>query len=349
MEDNKTQVSIILPAYNEEQILAECLDIIVSYLKSQISPKYEWEILIINDGSRDRTGDIAEQYAAGFSNISVYHHNINKNLGNAIKTGIEYAKGEYMVIFDIDQSYSPDHILKLLDKITAEKADVVIASPYMKGGKTTAVPFNRILMSKCVNYYLHVTNHSRIHTFSGMVRAYKASFLKNLSLKEIDYEINTEIIFKAQILRARIIEIPAHLDWTFQNKFNKKRGSGIRIKTGILNGIVSGFTFRPYMFFFIPGLLMMMIFLYITTWIVINTVRTYSRVNIISNYFDDRFSKAVAEVFAQRPYAFIIAGFCLLVSLLFLGIGFLSLQNKRYFDELFFQNTMMLRRMNPSK
>jgi glycosyltransferase involved in cell wall biosynthesis len=346
-DPNKPLISLILPTYNEENILVECLNIIVKYLRSEIAEKYNWEIVIVNDGSKDKTGELADQYALDCKEIKVVHHDYNKNLGNAIKTGFEYAAGDYFVVYDIDLSYSPDHIMRLLDTIVEEKADIVIASPYMKGGMTTAIPFGRKIMSKWANKYLYLTNRKKIYTFSGMVRAYRASFIKHLSLKASTYEINTEIIFKAQILRARIIEIPAHLDWTFQNQFNKQRFSGIRIKSGILNGIVSGFIFRPYMFFFIPGIFLLFIFLYISAWILINIFRIYNQVVVEGRYFDDRFSQAVAQVFAQRPYAFVIGGFCLLVALLFLGIGFLSLQNKRYFDELFYLNSGILRKNLP--
>jgi hypothetical protein len=137
------------------------------------------------------------------------------------------------------------------------------------------------------------------------------------------------------ILRARIIEIPAHLDWSFQNKAGKSRVSGIRVFKGIFSGLMASFIFRPYMYFLSFGLLLMFVFLYLFVWLIINISIVYPLMVAQTNYFDDRFSQALARVFSDRPYAFFVAGITLIVALQILSMGFLSLQNKRYFEELF--------------
>ncbi len=335
----KPFISVLIPVYNEEAIIKDCLDRITTYLTTYAEPCYKWELVLVNDGSCDNTGAEADKYAMEHENIRVVHHQVNKNLGNALRTGFKHAQGNYIIVFDLDLSYSPSHILRLAEEIIANDADIVIASPYMKGGRTTGVPFLRKIVSKWSNKYFYYTNRQKINTFTGMVRAYRSDFIKNLSLKSPDFEINAEIIFKAQILRAKIREIPAHLDWSYQNQHKMGRSSGINIKAGIPGGMFTGFIFRPYLFFFIPGTLFLIIFIYITTWIFLNISRIYDQIVVTSHYFDDKFSAAVAEIFAQRPHSFLIGGFCFLSFLLFYGIGFLSLQNKRYFDEMFYLNT----------
>jgi len=84
----------------------------------------------------------------------------------------------------------------------------------MKGGQVTNVPFFRKILSKYVNKSLMIIANEKIHTFTGMVRAYKGDYLKHLVLKARDNEINPEIIYKTILLRGRIVEIPAHLDWS---------------------------------------------------------------------------------------------------------------------------------------
>ncbi len=215
--NNVPYISIILPCYNEEAILQVNLNVIIKYLESK-NEKYKWEIVIINDGSKDKTGIIADEYERQNGNIRVIHHPTNLNLGNALKTGFKNSKGDIIVVMDIDLSYSVDHIEKMVDKMIETSSDIVIASPYMKGGKVTDVPLGRKLMSRWVNRFMRVAAQDKYHTYTGMVRAYRKNFIQTVNLKTKDYEINPEILYKAMILRARIDEIPAHLDWTEQNK-----------------------------------------------------------------------------------------------------------------------------------
>jgi dolichol-phosphate mannosyltransferase len=326
-------VSIILPVYNEASILVHSIGTFCNYIKK--FARYEWEIIIVDDGSTDESGKIADELAKNYPVIKVFHHVINLNLGNALKTGFANSKGDYVISMDIDLSYSVDHIEALLQTIETTHADLVLASPYMKGGKVTAVPFTRKIMSKWVNWLMSISSQEKYHTFTCMVRAYRGDFIRQLNLKTKDYEINPEIIYKAMILRARIVEIPAHLDWSFQNKVGKKRVSGLRINKGIRSGLMASFILRPYRYFLGFGLLVFFIFLYILAWIIINIYRIYSTIEVTSSYFDDKFSMAVAQVYHERQYSFLIGGFVLIIALQFFSIGFLSLQNKRYYEELF--------------
>lgn len=339
---DKPKFSLIIPAYNEEAIIEHCMGEIMNYVES-LKDKYAWEILLINDGSKDKTGELIDKLAAGSDLIRAIHHPINKNLGCAMRTGFENATGDYIITYDLDLSYSPDHIGLLAEKILLSQADMVLASPYMKGGRVTNVPFTRIFFSKWANKFMNFASKKKVYTYSGMVRSYKADFVKNLNLKSTNYSINAEIIFKAQILRANIVEIPAHLDWTYQNKMKQGRVSAMRIKDGILDGLMSGFIFRPYYFFLLFGFLLFILFIYMFLWMSINIVDKYSSIVLHSNYFDDRFSVAVAQVFQERPHAFLVSGIVLILSVVFFGIGLLSLQTKRYFDELFHINSTILR------
>ena len=339
---NKPLVSIVVSAYNEAAILKENISRICDYMNSL--KNYTWELVLINDGSKDETGKIADDFAKGKGNIRVLHNKANLFLGNSLRKAFHVCEGKYIVTMDIDLSYSTDHLRKLLDTIVETNADVVIASPYMKEGKVTDVPFTRDLLSRVVNKFLSLLSHQKIHTFTGMVRAYNSKFLKNLSLKAQDFEINPEIIYKTLLLRGRIVEIPAHLDWSYKKATPSARKSKIRFTRGILSGLMSGFILRPYIFFMLIGLVLLILALYIIVWLIINTLAIYPEVTTTGDYFDERFSIAVAEIFRRKPYAFFVGGISLIVSLQFLSLGFLSLQSKRYFEELFHLNTTILKK-----
>ena len=341
----KKLVTLVTPAYNEADILEENLTVICDYMQA-LEYKYDWEILIVNDGSKDGTRELADNFAKDRDNVLVHHHEVNKNLGGALQTGFRLAKGDIIIVLDMDLSYEPSHIGRLLAKMEETKADIVIASPYMKGGKNTKVPFIRLVLSKVMNFFMRKVSNKGIHTFTSMVRAYKGDFLRNLNLKSNTYSINPEIIHKAFILRAKVEEIPAHLDWSAQVAEGVQRTSSIRILRGILAGLMSGFIFRPYAFFMGLGLLLMLVSLWVIGWIFFHTFSILPDVVVEAGMFNDRFSEAVRIVFQQRPHAFFVGGITLLVSLQFLGIGFLSLQSKRYFDELFHINSKELKKLN---
>jgi glycosyltransferase involved in cell wall biosynthesis len=339
---NKTLVSVIIPGYNEEAIVFENLTAIIKYI-NEFQNEYDWEIIFVNDGSSDKTGILADNFAIEHKIVKVFHHIINLNLGNALKTGFAHAMGQYTITLDLDLSYAPDHIGLLLNTLRNTKADVVIASPYMKGGKVTAVPFIRRILSRWVNRFMRLAAQEKLHTYTGMVRAYRTEFLKNLNLKSNDYEICPEILYKSMILRARIVEIPAHLDWTEQNKLGAKRKSGIRLVKTFFTGLMAAFIFRPYIFFLAFGIILFLISLYLIGWIFYFTLSAIPAIPIDPQAFDDRFSLAIKQIYQQRPHLFFVGGVTLLAALQILSLGFLSLQSKRYFEELFHISTSVFK------
>jgi glycosyltransferase involved in cell wall biosynthesis len=343
--EKKILVSVVIPGYNESGIVTAHLGIIYHYLES-LGDKYSWEIIFVNDGSKDDTGRLADEFATGREHITVVHHKRNMNLGKALMTGFNASHGDYIIVLDMDLSYSVDHIEKLLDVIIREEADIVIASPYMKGGKVTRVPFMRKILSRFMNRLIMLVAQEKIHTFTSMVRAYKREFITSLNLKGTSHTINPEIIYKGIILRARIMEIPAHLDWTLQRNAGGARTSSMKILLGIMKGLMSAFIFKPYAYFLGIGFMLLLIVIYLLAWIIIHIIHIYPAIQATSQYFDDKFSNAVAEVFNSRPHAFFIAGVVLIIALQFISLGFIALQNKRNFEETYHFLTNIHRRLN---
>jgi glycosyltransferase involved in cell wall biosynthesis len=344
----KPLVSIIIPAYNEDALIEHNVTILYDYLDT-LNDKYRWELLIVNDGSSDKTGELADALAEKHETLSVHHHTINRNLGTAMRNGFQNTKGDYVIVLDIDLSYAPEHIGRLLSKLVSCDAEMVIASPYMKGGKNTAVPKLRLILSKTVNFMMRKASGLNIYCFTSMVRAYKGDFVRAINTKSSTFDIMSELIFKTSILRGRIVEIPAHLDWSALRAAGPVRTSGLRIVKGIFNGLVNSFIFRPYIFFWFIGFSIFLVSLYVIGWIFFNTYLEYPMTAEIIQGFENRFSLAVSKVYEQRPYSFIVGGITLIVSIQIMGMGFLSLQKKRYFDELFHLNSAILKASKKSQ
>ena len=346
----KPLVSLVVPAYNEAEILEKNLNILCQYMQ-RLESDYRWELLIVNDGSADATGDIADAFAAVRANVIVLHHMFNFRLGQALRYAFHRSSGDIVVVIDIDLSYAPDHIGLMLTKMKETRAKIVIASPYRKGGQVSHVPWGRRLLSRWANRFLCLMAtkdyfSDKLTTITGMVRAYDGLFIRRLSLWAMDVDINPEIIHKAKILRARIVEVPARLNWQPKRKGaarTKRSQSTRRILRSIIQSFVSGYMFRPFMFFIMPGLLLFFLALYPLIWTVIHTVDQYNKLAGLGLTLDYRLSEAIGAAFKISPHAFIVGGIALMVSIQLISLGLLALQKKRYFAELFFLNSTMYR------
>lgn len=339
--DHRPFVSVVIPAYNEAALIASTLVRVWEYLES-IGDRYDWEIVVVNDGSSDETGDIADLFALRRSGVRVLHHPVNFNLGQALRFAFGTCHGDYVVTLDCDLTYAPEHVGLLVDTLREKRARVALASPYMPGGRTSAVPFVRRSLSRGANRFLSLTADGHFSTLTGMVRAYDRVFLHSLDLKAMGTEINAEILYKAQILRARVVEVPAHLDWTELRAANHERSAPIRIRRASMSYLFSGFMFRPVVFFVIPGLLLLTVAISELFWVVWQVLREYGR---LSGSIDPRFSRAIAFTFERTPHSFLIAGVTLLLSIQLIAVGVLASQAKRYFEELFHLGTSLRRQL----
>jgi glycosyltransferase involved in cell wall biosynthesis len=329
----KPLVSLVVSALNEATLLERNLVRLCGYMKS-LEDEYRWEIIFINDGSTDQTGELAEAFARTRDNMHVFHHMTNLGVGQAFKLAFENCRGDYIVTLDLDLSYSPDHIRRLLTKIRETMAKIVVASPYMEEGSVSNVPWLRRILSICANRFLASTARGNLSTLTSMVRAYDGKFLRSLNLRSSGMEISPEIIYKAMLLRAHVEEIPAHLDWGHQKARGVKRRSSMKVLRHTMAILISGFLFRPVMFFIIPGLALLLFALYVNTWTVIHFFEQYQNLPQYAWFFS-RASVAVGAAYSQFPHTFIVGMLSLMLAIQLLSLGILALQSKSYFEEIF--------------
>jgi glycosyltransferase involved in cell wall biosynthesis len=327
----KPLVSLLLSAYNEEAILEDNLSHFVAYLTT-LEDRFEWEIILINDGSIDSTGVLGEKFSKANPKIKIFHHHTNYGLGKGIQTAIENSKGDYVITYDVDLSMSTDHIEKLLQKIIKSKAKVVIASPMLKGGKFEGMPAYRKILSFCANRFLSFFAAEKVSSLTSMARAYDGDFIRSLNLRSIGMEIMPEIIYKTTILHERIEEIPAGVVWHSVNG-KPARISKMRIFRHTLATLFTGFLLKPFLFFILPGLLFFLFALYPITWLFLHFFHEYSLTPAGS--FLDRASEGLASAYQLHPHTFLVSFFSLFLSIQLIALGFHSLQNKHYFEELF--------------
>ena len=328
-------VTLLVPAYNEALKIMASLTAMYDYMAG-LSDSYRFELLVVDDGSTDETAEIVDAFARKRREVRLLRQPANMRLGQALRDGFVASKGDIIVVFDSDLSYSVDHIGRMLETMERDHVAIVVASPYMKGGKTSAIPWKRAQMSKQINRVLAATSQYDVKTVTGMVRAYNGAFIRGLSLKSMGPEINTEILYKAQIMRVRVGEIPAHLDWSDQAERMAKRKVSLKVTTTSKLLVFASFLYRPIIFFMIPGLVLLAVSLWSggsLFWTV------WREAGQRGGGLDTRLTEGFAQAWVLRPQTFVIAGFSFVVSVQLISLGLLAAQSKRYFEELYYAAT----------
>jgi glycosyltransferase involved in cell wall biosynthesis len=116
------KLSVFLPAYNEEKMLAETTQKIVVVLQKIVD---DYEVIIVNDGSKDQTGKIADKLASENKKIKVIHHPQNRGYGAAVKSGTYAARYPWIVLFDADGQFDFKEITKFFKKQQETNVDMV--------------------------------------------------------------------------------------------------------------------------------------------------------------------------------------------------------------------------------
>jgi len=330
------KVTVIIPAYNEEAIIEDTAHKVRQALDG-MSNKYPWDLVLVDDGSKDKTGAIMDELAFADSNISVVHHKTNYGIGKALKTGFKKASGDIIITLDADLSYSIEHIEKLLRKMEETDADIVSASCYTPGGRVENVPFKRALISRIGNMLLTRAMGKNITVATCMVMACKRDSIKSLDLISDDKDVTPEMLYKATKLGLRIEEIPATLRWSnikLDKAKKKKRESKFRLKKTTITHLFILFWSRPFVLFLIPGITLFILGLFETGLILYRFI-AFINTHRMNLSFNQSMILAARDVISKFTPSLILTGALLVLGIQFISLGFLAIQAQRNFNELY--------------
>lgn len=211
----KYEVLVVIPAFNEEKTIIN----VISEIKKH-SKKYRTRIVVVNDGSTDKTAKIVIQ-----EGVIVLNHIINRGLGAAITTGLEYAKDkspDITVTLDADGQHDPSNIPQLVEPIIKQKADVTIGSRMLKGsGK---MPFDRLIINKIANFTTYLLTGVYSSDSQSGLRAFSKKALNSLKIVSQRMEVSSEI-FK-EIKRNKLTFFEVAIDPVYTN-YSLKKGQSI--------------------------------------------------------------------------------------------------------------------------
>lgn len=192
--------SIVAPAHNEAPnfpVLIASMDRVMASFQSP------YEIIIVNDNSRDSSKDVLENLKKEFPSLAPIHRNSNPGVGNAIRAGLAQAQGEIIITLDSDLSHDPNEIPRLLEGLKTH--DMVCGSRYMQGGKAD-MDLSRIVISGMFNLVFRGLLGLPVRDFTSGFRVYKRSIIETIQLKGEQFGIYIEIPIKANFAGFRITE-----------------------------------------------------------------------------------------------------------------------------------------------
>lgn len=190
-------LSVIVPAYDEAGNLDSLIEAVLANLPTAAG---QFEIVLVDDGSTDETGAIADALALRHPAVRVIHHPHNLGFGAAVRSGIAAARLEWVVVIPADHQFDIRDLPKLLAACAG--ADIVCA--YRLGRRDTR---RRRAVSRAYNWYV-----ARVHGYHfrdlNWVKMFRRAIFERITIESSGFCIDIEILLKARVLGCRVVEVP---------------------------------------------------------------------------------------------------------------------------------------------
>lgn len=191
-------ISVIIPAYNEEKTIGIVIEETAQVMDTLGLP---YEIIVVDDGSTDRTKEMASRYK-----VTILSNGQNHGKGYALRRGFQHAQGDIIVTIDADGSHKPKEILELINPLF-NGIDITAGSRFLGDGKDHTSKLH-MLGNHLINATIMVLTRKLVTDSQTGLRAFKREFLKKISLESCGYEIETEITVKGLKNGFKFQEIP---------------------------------------------------------------------------------------------------------------------------------------------
>jgi glycosyltransferase involved in cell wall biosynthesis len=207
----KDSLSIICPAFNEEDGIEENIARLRDWIDRQ---DRSVEVLLIDDGSKDRTVALAQRAIGADERFRIISHLRNFGRGRALRTGFREAQGKLIITCEADLSWGTATLERMLEALDGDVGiDAVFASTHLSTGGYRNVPAHRVFLSSMGNRILRFLYSGEVTMTTGMTRAYRASVIQAHSFSQDGKEIHLEIAHRLLSLGNRVAEVPAVLSW----------------------------------------------------------------------------------------------------------------------------------------
>jgi len=201
------KLSVIIPAYNEGVTIRLILDRIKNV---SLIDNIERQIIIVNDCSTDNTEDAVIEYKNNNPSLDIQYlkHDHNRGKGAAIRTGIEKATGEYLIIQDADLEYDPNEYALLLRPVIDGHADVVYGSRFMGGNPHRVLFFWHTIGNKFLTFISNMLTNLNLTDMETCYKLFRTKIIQSITLEEDRFGFEPEVTAKiSRLPNVRIYEV----------------------------------------------------------------------------------------------------------------------------------------------
>ena len=238
------RTSIIIPAYNEEKGLPVVLEQLGKVLNDPQICSDGIEIIVVNDGSSDKTAEVAAKY-----DCKIISHQKNMGKGKAVQTGIANSQGQNIIFIDADGTYPTEEIPHIIGKL--KDYDAVFTVREQNNIPLLNFIGNKII-STAIKIFSGFAGHDPLSGFYGI----KRSAIEKLDVEATDFSIETEIVVKTTVMGFKITEIPIKYDRRLGESKLSPLKDGLKIFKLIFLLIVR---YNPLITFILPGIFLCLI------------------------------------------------------------------------------------------
>jgi len=211
------KLSVVLPAYNEENTIGAVLDAVLGVDLSSLPEPVAVEVIVVDDASADRTSDIA----AGKPGVRLIRHDANRGKGAAIRTALDAVTGDVVLVQDADMEYSVSDYPALLRPFMEEDADVVYGSRFLKRSRPTNMGLANLLANRVLAFLANLLYGAQITDEATCFKVFRADVVKALPLRARGFDFCPEVTALVRLRGIPIREVP--IEYTARTRAEGKK------------------------------------------------------------------------------------------------------------------------------